>query len=91
MTVRKGEVLAVEGPSGSGKSTLLGLLAGFDSPTSGSIKLDGKEITESTEENKPKIKYDAFVKSPFYPIFVIPAKAGIELRVTSFGLLLLHF
>jgi putative ABC transport system ATP-binding protein len=48
--VRKGEVLAIEGPSGSGKSTLLGLLAGFDSPTSGSIRIDGEEITGLDED-----------------------------------------
>ncbi len=45
LSVRKGEVVAIEGPSGSGKSTFLGLLAGFDSPTQGSIKIDGEEIT----------------------------------------------
>jgi putative ABC transport system ATP-binding protein len=50
LTVRKGEVLAIEGPSGSGKSTLLGLLAGFDSPTGGSIKIDGEEITGLDED-----------------------------------------
>lgn len=50
LTVRKGEVLAIEGPSGSGKSTLLGLLAGFDSPTNGSIKIDGEEITGLDED-----------------------------------------
>lgn len=50
LTVRKGEVLAIEGPSGSGKSTLLGLLAGFDSPTGGSIKIDGEEITGLSED-----------------------------------------
>ena len=50
LTVGKGEVLAIEGPSGSGKSTLLGLLAGFDSPTSGSIKIDGEEITTLDED-----------------------------------------
>ena len=50
LTVRKGEVLAIEGPSGSGKSTLLGLLAGFDSPTSGSIRIDGEEITGLDED-----------------------------------------
>jgi putative ABC transport system ATP-binding protein len=50
LTVPKGEVLAIEGPSGSGKSTLLGLLAGFDSPTDGSIKIDGEEITGLDED-----------------------------------------
>jgi putative ABC transport system ATP-binding protein len=50
LTVRKGEVLAIEGPSGSGKSTFLGLLAGFDSPTSGSIKIEGEEITGLDED-----------------------------------------
>ncbi len=50
LAVRKGEVLAVEGPSGSGKSTLLGLIAGFDTPTSGSIKIDGEEITGLDED-----------------------------------------
>lgn len=50
LTVPRGEVLAIEGPSGSGKSTLLGLLAGFDSPTKGSIKIDGEEITGLDED-----------------------------------------
>jgi putative ABC transport system ATP-binding protein len=50
LTVERGEVLAIEGPSGSGKSTLLGLLAGFDSPTSGSIAIDGEEITVLNED-----------------------------------------
>ena len=51
LTVENGEVIAIEGPSGSGKSTLLGLLAGFDSPTSGSIKIDGEEITTLDEDH----------------------------------------
>jgi putative ABC transport system ATP-binding protein len=51
LTVPEGEVLAIEGPSGSGKSTLLGLLAGFDSPTTGSIRLDGQDITSMGEDD----------------------------------------
>jgi putative ABC transport system ATP-binding protein len=50
LEVQNGEVLAIEGPSGSGKSTLLGLLAGFDFPTQGSIKIDGQEITGLDED-----------------------------------------
>jgi putative ABC transport system ATP-binding protein len=50
LSVGQGEVVAIVGPSGSGKSTLLGLLAGFDSPTTGSIKIDGEEITGLDED-----------------------------------------
>jgi putative ABC transport system ATP-binding protein len=50
LTVPRKEVLAIEGPSGSGKSTLLGLIAGFDAPTSGSIMLEGEDITRMDED-----------------------------------------
>jgi putative ABC transport system ATP-binding protein len=48
--VPKGQVLAIMGPSGSGKSTLLGLIAGLDSPSGGSIAIDGQEITGLNED-----------------------------------------
>lgn len=48
--VPAGQVLAIMGPSGSGKSTLLGLIAGLDSPTGGSVKVAGEEITSLGED-----------------------------------------
>ncbi len=50
LDVAAGEFLVITGPSGSGKSTLLGLLAGLDRPTTGSIEIDGLEITRLDED-----------------------------------------
>ena len=47
LAVPSGQRLAIVGPSGSGKSTLLGLIAGLDSPSSGSIVIDNTDITGS--------------------------------------------
>lgn len=46
LSVPKGQFLGVTGPSGSGKSTLMNLLGGLDTPSSGSIKVWGKNICE---------------------------------------------
>lgn len=46
LRIERGEFVSLMGTSGSGKSTLLNLLAGIDRPTSGSILVDGQEITQ---------------------------------------------
>lgn len=55
-TVRAGETLAIVGASGSGKSTLLGLLAGLDSPSDGTVKLDGIDIYALSEDGRAALR-----------------------------------
>lgn len=50
LSVEEGKFLGVTGPSGSGKSTLMNLLGGLDTPSSGSIKVEGKFISELDKE-----------------------------------------
>jgi putative ABC transport system ATP-binding protein len=51
-TVQPAETLALVGASGSGKSTLLGLLAGLDTPSSGTVRLDGTDIFALDEDGR---------------------------------------
>jgi putative ABC transport system ATP-binding protein len=56
LQMEPGETLAILGQSGSGKSTLLTLLAGLDSPTSGSIVLNGQDMQQLSEEQLSKFR-----------------------------------
>jgi putative ABC transport system ATP-binding protein len=55
-TVRPGETLAIVGASGSGKSTLLGLLAGLDTPSQGTVKLDAVDIFALDEDGRAALR-----------------------------------
>ena len=50
LAIEQGEFVAIVGTSGSGKSTLLNMMGGLDIPTSGSIKVNGKELAELNDE-----------------------------------------
>lgn len=47
-TLEEGKFIVILGPSGAGKSTILNMLGGLDSPTSGTIKVNGKDISDLT-------------------------------------------
>ena len=56
LEIARGEFIAIVGPSGSGKSTLLGLIAGLDAPTSGSVLIDGVDITRLDEDALARLR-----------------------------------
>jgi putative ABC transport system ATP-binding protein len=72
-----GEFVAIVGPSGSGKSTLLGLIAGLDAPTSGSVFIDGTDITKLDEDALARLRGEkiGFVFQFFH---LIPSLTALE-------------
>ncbi len=80
LQVKQGEFVAIMGKSGSGKSTLLSLLAGLDHPTSGSISLNGEDLTKMTEEQLAlKRQSDiGFVFQSFHLIPTLSVQENIE-------------
>lgn len=56
ITINSGEFVSIMGPSGSGKSTLLYLLGGLDKPTSGSIKIKGKELSDMKDDEESLLR-----------------------------------
>ena len=83
LQVDRGEFLGVIGPSGSGKSTLLGLIGGLDSPTSGSVFIDGTDITHLNERALTRVRNEkiGFVFQFFNLIPTLTALENVTLPI----------
>jgi putative ABC transport system ATP-binding protein len=78
---------AIMGPSGSGKSTLMHILAGLDKPTSGTVELDGVEITGLDDGELTKLRRDklGFVFQFFNLLPVLTAEENLVLPLSIAG------
>ncbi len=78
---QKGEFLALMGPSGSGKSTLLNLVAGLDRPSSGSVVVDGQDISRMTSRQLAgwRARHVGFVFQFYNLLPVLTAFQNVEL------------
>ena len=88
VSFEKGEFTAIVGPSGSGKTTFLNSIGGLDSPTSGKVMIEEREITElsSNELIDFRLKNIGFVFQSYNLIPVLTAKENVEFIMLMQGL-----
>jgi putative ABC transport system ATP-binding protein len=77
LAVTRGEAVAVVGASGSGKSTLLAILAGLDTPTNGTVELDGEDIFAMDEDMRAELRGRA-VGFVFQSFQLLPSLTALE-------------
>ena len=77
LAVTQGEAVAIAGASGSGKSTLLAILAGLDTPTTGSVEIDGHDIFAMDEDKRAELRGRA-VGFVFQSFQLLPSLTALE-------------
>jgi putative ABC transport system ATP-binding protein len=77
LEVRRGESVAIIGPSGAGKSTLLSLLAGLDQPSSGTIRLAGKDLASLDESARSRLRARS-VSFVFQSFHLLPELSALD-------------
>src|SRR5659263_494378 len=75
--VQKGQFLSIVGPSGSGKSTFLSMIGLLDKPTSGSVFIDGVEVTKAKDNEAPVIRREK-IGFVFQHFNLIPTLSALE-------------
>jgi putative ABC transport system ATP-binding protein len=81
LQVAEGEFLAIAGPSGSGKTTLLNLIGCVDTPTSGSVEVDGHDISKLSERDLTRLRLHTigFIFQSFNLVNVLDVFRNVEL------------
>ena len=87
LRVQHGHLTAVMGPSGSGKSTLMHILGGLDKPTSGTVLIEGTDITELDDSKLTKLrrKHIGFVFQFFNLLPMLTAEENVTLPLAIAG------
>ena len=87
LTIARGEYVAIVGPSGCGKSTLLHVLGCVDTPSSGSILLDNRDVGSLPDAVRSRIRLDeiGFVFQRFFLLPMLTARENVELPQAEAG------
>ena len=87
LTVGRGEIVLIVGPSGAGKTTLLTMIGGVLKPTSGSVRINGYDITSMKESKLPQVRRHlvGFVFQTFNLLESLSAVENVEVALNFAG------
>jgi putative ABC transport system ATP-binding protein len=87
LQIRSGEYIAVRGPSGCGKSTLLHMLGCVDTPSSGTLTFDGRDVARLSDSERSRLSLlkIGFVFQRFFLLPLLTAAENVELPLSEAG------
>ena len=87
MTVGEGRLVALRGRSGSGKTTLLNIVGGLDTPDSGTVRIDGEDVTSMSEQQRVHLRRETvtyiFQSFSLLPGLSAAENVGVPLRIAG--------